>query len=94
MSKKQDITRIVYRDFPFATVTGYFNGDMFEDWLNCSDKNDPYRELKKFFIIRDEQIYQQALDKIKEQLNSSVDKKWTQEQADRSYNWNEDVGDK
>lgn len=40
--------------FPWSTKDGYFNDDMFEDWLNSTlDPSDPYFELQRVIKARD-----------------------------------------
>ena len=59
-----------YIDFPWASVSGYFNGDIFEDWLKTDVPEDhPDHDLKRFFRHRDKQLYQQVADKIKQEIS-------------------------
>lgn len=68
MSKKVIKEEVRYINFPWSSVSGFFNGDMFEDWLKEDSNDDPHYELKQFFRTRDVKIYQQAKKEIKKQL--------------------------
>lgn len=59
---------IRYVDFPWSSVSGYFNGDMFEDWLSKDSDNDPHHKLKQFFRLRDEQIIKATKKKVLSQV--------------------------
>ena len=49
--------------FPWAAADGYFNGDMFEDWLNSKlDPDDPYFKLQRMIKARETAIYSQSVD--------------------------------
>nr|DAM29874.1 MAG TPA: hypothetical protein [Caudoviricetes sp.] len=59
--------------FPWSTRDGYFNGDMFEDWLNLElDPNDPYRKLQRMIKARETAIYSQFVDEATRILKKSV----------------------
>lgn len=50
---------------PWSTEDGYFNGDMFEDWLNSKlDPDDPYLELQRMIKAREAAIYSQCVDEV------------------------------
>ena len=49
--------------FPWAAEDGYFNGDMFEDWLNSRlDPDDPYFKLQRMIKAREAAIYSQFVE--------------------------------
>lgn len=50
-------------NLPFSTVSGFWNGDIFEEWLK-SDEEDGYIQLKKFLRLRDDLIKKQAVNKL------------------------------
>ena len=59
--------------FPWSTKDGYFNGDMFEDWLNSTlDPSDPYYELQRMIKAREAAIYSQFVDEATKILKKSV----------------------
>lgn len=59
--------------FPWSTKDGYFNGDMFEDWLNSTlDPSDPYRKLQRVIKAREASIYSQFVDDVRSLLKSLV----------------------
>lgn len=59
--------------FPWSTEDGYFNGDMFEDWLNLKlDPDDPYLELQRMIKAREAVIYSQCVDEVIKILKKSV----------------------
>lgn len=61
-------TRIVL--YPWASkARGFWNGDMFEDWLKSDSKDDAETEFKQFLRVRDKAIERQILNrKIKDLL--------------------------
>lgn len=59
--------------FPWSTQDGYFNGDMFEDWLNSKlDSDDPYFKLQRMIKAREIAIYSQFVDEATKILKKSV----------------------
>ena len=59
--------------FPWSTKDGYFNGDMFEDWLNSTlDPSDPYFELQRVIKARDAKLWLQLLNEITKTLGEIV----------------------
>ena len=59
--------------FPWATEDGYFNGDMFEDWLNSKpNPDDPYFKLQRMIKAREVAIYSQSVDEATKILKKSV----------------------
>ena len=59
--------------FPWAATDGYFNGDMFEDWLNSKlDPDDPYFKLQRMIKARETAIYSQFVDEATRILKKSV----------------------
>ena len=59
--------------FPWSTRDGYFNGDMFEDWLNSTlDPDDPYLKLQRVIKAREASIYSQFVDDVRSLLKSLV----------------------
>jgi hypothetical protein len=59
--------------FPWSTQDGYFNGDMFEDWLNSKlDPDDPYFKLQRMIKARETAIYSQFVDEATRILKKSV----------------------
>lgn len=59
--------------FPWSTQDGYFNGDMFEDWLNSKlDPDDPYFKLQRMIKAREAAIYSQFVDETIKILKKSV----------------------
>lgn len=59
--------------FPWSTQDGYFNGDMFEDWLNSRlDPDDPYFKLQRMIKARETAIYSQFVDEATRILKKSV----------------------
>ena len=59
--------------FPWSTEDGYFNGDMFEDWLNSKlDPDDPYFKLQRVIKAREAAIYSQFVDEATKILKKSV----------------------
>jgi hypothetical protein len=59
--------------FPWSTEDGYFNGDMFEDWLNSKlDPDDPYFKLQRMIKARETAIYSQFVDEATKILKKSV----------------------
>ena len=59
--------------FPWSTQDGYFNGDMFEDWLNSKlDPDDPYFKLQRMIKARETAIYSQFVDEAIKILKKSV----------------------
>lgn len=59
--------------FPWSTEDGYFNGDMFEDWLNLKlDPDDPYLELQRMVKAREAAIYSQCVNEVIKILKKSV----------------------
>ena len=59
--------------FPWAAEDGYFNGDMFEDWLNSKlDPDDPYFKLQRMIKARETAIYSQFVDEATKILKKSV----------------------
>lgn len=59
--------------FPWAATDGYFNGDMFEDWLNSKlDPDDPYFKLQRMIKAREIAIYSQFVDEAIKILKKSV----------------------
>ena len=59
--------------FPWSTKDGYFNGDMFEDWLNSTlDPDDPYLKLQRVIKAREASIYSQFVDDVRSLLKSLV----------------------
>lgn len=51
--------------FPWSTQDGYFNGDMFEDWLNSRlNPDDPYFKLQRMIKAREAVIYSQCVDEV------------------------------
>ena len=68
MKSKQQVEEIVYINFPWATVSGYFNGDIFEDWLRSPAQSEPEKRLKQFFKARDAKIYEQAKSEIEKKI--------------------------
>lgn len=59
--------------FPWSTKDGYFNGDMFEDWLNSTlDPSDPYYELQRTIKARDADLYLELVNEITDILKSMV----------------------
>ena len=49
--------------FPWSMEDDYFNGDMFENWLNSKlDPNDPYFKLQWMIKTRETAIYNQFVD--------------------------------
>ena len=59
--------------FPWSTEDGYFNGDMFEDWLNLKlDPDDPYLELQRKVKAREAAIYSQCVNEVIKILKKSV----------------------
>jgi len=56
---------------PWASNSnGFWNGDMFEDWLKSDDKNDPDYEIKKFLRQRDAMIVRQTIKDVKNKLGT------------------------
>ena len=59
--------------FPWAATDGYFNGDMFEGWLNSKlDPDDPYFKLQRMIKVREAAIYSQLVDEATRILKKSV----------------------
>ena len=59
--------------FPWSTKDGYFNGDMFEDWLNSTlDPSDSYFELQRAIKARDAKLWLQLLNEITKTLREIV----------------------
>lgn len=59
--------------FPWATTDGYFNGDMFEDWLNSKlDPDDPYFKLQRTIKAREAAIHSQFVDEVTKILKKSL----------------------
>jgi len=59
--------------FPWSTEDGYFNGDMFEDWLNSKpNPDDPYFKLQRMIKAREVAIYSQSVDEAIRILKKSV----------------------
>lgn len=59
--------------FPWSTQDGYFNGDMFKDWLNSKlDPDDPYFKLQRMIKARETAIYSQFVDEAVRILKKSV----------------------
>lgn len=59
--------------FPWAAEDGYFNGDMFEDWLNSKlDPDDLYFKLQRMIKARETAIYSQFVDEATRILKKSV----------------------
>lgn len=59
--------------FPWAAEDGYFNGDMFEDWINSKlDPDDPYFKLQRMIKARETAIYSQFVDEAIKILKKSV----------------------
>lgn len=59
--------------FPWVAEDGYFNGDMFEDWLNSKlDPDDPYFKLQRMIKARETVIYSQFVDEAIKILKKSV----------------------
>lgn len=59
--------------FPWSTKDGYFNGDMFEDWLNSTlDPSDPYYELHRTIKARDADLYLELVNEMTDTLKSMV----------------------
>ena len=59
--------------FPWSTQDGYFNGDMFEDWLNSKlNSDDPYFKLQRMIKARETAIYSQSIDEAVRILKKSV----------------------
>lgn len=59
--------------FPWSTQDGYFNGDMFEDWLNSRlDSDDPYFKLQRTIKAREAAIYSQFVNEATRILKKSV----------------------
>ena len=59
--------------FPWAATDGYFNGDMFEDWLKSKlDPDDPYFKLQRMIKARETAIYSQFVDEATRVLKKSV----------------------
>lgn len=59
--------------FSWAAEDGYFNGDMFEDWLNSKlDPDDPYLKLQQMIKARETAIYGQFVDEATRILKKSV----------------------
>jgi hypothetical protein len=59
--------------FPWSTKDGYFNGDMFEDWLNSTlDPSDPYFELQRAIKARDAKLWLQLVNEITKTLRETV----------------------
>ena len=58
---------------PWASkANGWWNGDMFEDWLRSasSEDSDGEVELRNFFIRYTEDIKKQAVDEYKKKVDS------------------------
>lgn len=51
-----------------AKDNGFWNGDMFEDWLKSDSNDDPDYEIKRFLRQRDQLIIRQTLKKKLEEL--------------------------
>ena len=59
--------------FPWSTKDGYFDGDMFEDWLNSTlDPSDPYFELQRAIKARDAKLWLQLSNEITKTLRETV----------------------
>ena len=59
--------------FPWSTEEGYFNGDMFEDWLNSKrDPDDPYLKLQQTIKARETVLYKQSVDEVTKRLKKLV----------------------
>ena len=59
--------------FPWSTEDGYFNGDMFEGWLNSKlDPDDPYFKLQRMIKARETAIYSQFVDVATKMFKKSV----------------------
>lgn len=59
--------------FPWSTQDGYFNGDMFEDWLNSKlDPDDSYFKLQRMIKAREAAIYSQLVDEAIKILKKSM----------------------
>jgi len=62
--------------FPWSTEDGYFNGDMFEDWLNSKlDPDEPYFKLQRMIKAREAAIYSQFVDETTRILKNQC---WTE----------------
>lgn len=56
-------------NYPWS-VNGFWNGDMFEDWLTGElSPGDPYYKLHRFLRLRERAIYRQAIDSVCESMN-------------------------
>jgi hypothetical protein len=59
-------------EYPFAAeANGFFNGDMFEDWLN-DDTDDRYMELKTLIKQRDKAIKKQVRKELEAKLKDKL----------------------
>lgn len=57
---------------PFSTNTGYFNGDMFEDWYNAEPNKEDER-LWAFLHNWEQTLNKQAVEKTLQKIRESID---------------------